>query len=600
MATVLTSGDDTWTGTNGNDEVDGGAGNDTLNGLAGDDTLIGGSGNDTLNGGDGNDRIEPGLGVDTVQGGAGNDTIVFTSNEFATSTLTGSISGGSGTDVIDLRAVSSVSVSMLSENGSLQPGLLVARQRYTFTGVEQILLGAGDQVISLNSYVAPGLEIRGGAGADLFLGGRDLRLFGEEGDDTFNISGFGGSAPTIGLINGGSGFNTVQLDPGFTVDLAAGTANAGVASFQIQSIQRVIANADSIVRGDNAANTMQVNGLFDSSTAGVKFYGLGGNDTLSGSMGADLLDGGAGSDTLNGGGGMDTGVYSGLFRTYSVAMTGAAGTVGGGAEGGTDTLSSVEFIQFKDGRLVFDPDGFAAQVTRLYDTVLQRAPDQAGLDLWVDQLEDGRASLTDIAVGFLNSSEFQALTGSLSDADYVEYLYQNALGRASEPAGKSFWIEQLNKGAGRADLLIGFSESVEHRRLTADLVAEGFFDTDDAYQAVALLYDSFAGRQPDAEGLIFWSEEIRSGARTLDQVADGFAASPEFQSLTAGMNNTQLVEFMYQNTLDRASEPGGRDYWVSQLNAGMDRGDLLIGFSQSIEHFHLLGPQITNGIDLFG
>jgi Ca2+-binding RTX toxin-like protein len=600
MAIVLTSGDDNWTGTAGNDEVDGGAGNDILNGLAGDDIMLGGTGDDTLNGGDGNDRIEPGLGVDTVQGGAGNDTIVFTSNVFASSTLTGSISGGSGIDTIDLRAISSASVSMLSENGSVVPGLLVARQRYTFTGIEQILLGAGDQVISLNTYVASGLEIRGGGGNDTFLGGRDLRLYGEDGNDTFNISGQGGSTPTTGLIHGGSGTNTIQLDPGFTVDLAAGTANSGAANFQIQSIQRVITNADSVVRGDDAANTIQVNALFDSGSARVQFFGRGGNDTLTGSSGADYLEGGAGSDTLNGGAGMDTAAYAGLSRTYSISMTGAAGTVAGGAEGGTDTLSNVEYIQFQDGRLEFDADGFAAQVTRLYDTVLQRAPDQAGLDLWVDLMESGGASLKDVARGFLNSPEFQARTGNLSNADYVEFIYQNALGRASDPGGKAYWVGQLEAGFDRADLLMGFSESVEHRGLTASLVAQGFFNTDDAYQAVALLYDSFAGRQPDPQGLVVWAEAIRSGAQSLGDVADQFAASPEFSGLTAGMTNGQIVEFMYQNTLDRGSDPGGFAYWTGRLDAGMDRGDLLIAFSQSQEHFFLLGPQITNGIDLFG
>ena len=600
MAIVLTSGDDNWTGTAGNDEVDGGAGNDILNGLAGDDIMLGGTGDDTLNGGDGNDRIEPGLGVDTVQGGAGNDTIVFTSNVFASSTLTGSISGGSGIDTIDLRAISSASVSMLSENGSVVPGLLVARQRYTFTGIEQILLGAGDQVISLNTYVASGLEIRGGGGNDTFLGGRDLRLYGEDGNDTFNISGQGGSTPTTGLIHGGSGTNTIQLDPGFTVDLAAGTANSGAANFQIQSIQRVITNADSVVRGDDAANTIQVNALFDSGSARVQFFGRGGNDTLTGSSGADYLEGGAGSDTLNGGAGMDTAAYAGLSRTYSISMTGAAGTVAGGAEDGTDTLSSVEYIQFQDGRLEFDADGFAAQVTRLYDTVLQRAPDQAGLDLWVDLMESGGASLKDVARGFLNSPEFQARTGNLSNADYVEFIYQNALGRASDPGGKAYWVGQLEAGFDRADLLMGFSESVEHRGLTASLVAQGFFNTDDAYQAVALLYDSFAGRQPDPQGLVVWAEAIRSGAQSLGDVADQFAASPEFSGLTAGMTNGQIVEFMYQNTLDRGSDPGGFAYWTGRLDAGMDRGDLLIAFSQSQEHFFLLGPQITNGIDLFG
>lgn len=389
-----------------------------------------------------------------------------------------------------------------------------------------------------------------------------LTIFDSGGTDTIDLSGFGGN-------------HRVDLTPGTFSNVLGEVGNVAIA------LGTTIENAvggwgDDTLIGNNAANS------------------------LSGNGGSDRLQGGTGSDRLDGGDGVDTAVYSGLFRTYAEAMSGGAGTVSGGAESGTDTLSNVEFVQFQDGRLQFDADGFAAQVTRLYDTVLQRAPDQAGLDLWVDLLEAGRGSLKDVARGFLNSPEFQARTGSLSNADYVEFLYQNALGRASDPGGKAYWVGQLNAGADRADLLMGFSESVEHRGLTASLVAQGFFNTDDAYQAVALLYDSFAGRQPDPGGLITWAEAIRSGAQSLDQVADQFAASAEFRGLTAGMTNGQIVEFMYQNTLDRASDPGGLAYWTGRLNAGMDRGDLLIAFSQSQEHFFLLGPQITNGIDLFG
>jgi hypothetical protein len=232
--------------------------------------------------------------------------------------------------------------------------------------------------------------------------------------------------------------------------------------------------------------------------------------------------------------------------------------------------------------------------------VLQRAPDQAGLDLWVDLMEAGQATLRGVASGFLSSPEFQARTGNLSDADFVEYIYTSALGRASDPGGKATWVAALEAGRERADVLIGFSESVEHRSLTAGLVAQGFFNTDDAYQAVALLYDSFADRRPDPQGLLIWAEAIRSGAQSLERVADQFAASPEFTGLTAGLSNGQLVEFMYQNALDRAPDPGGFAYWTGRLDAGMNRGDLLLALSQSHEHFYLLGPQITNGIDLFG
>ena len=133
--------------------------------------------------------------------------------------------------------------------------------------------------------------------------------------------------------------------------------------------------------------------------------------------------------------------------------------------------------------------------------------------------------------------------------------------------------------------------------MTAALVNQGFFNTDDDYQAVALFYDTFAGRRPDAGGLVYWSELLRSGAQTLDQIADRFADSPEFRAATNGMTNAQLVNYVYQTSLDRAAESAGLQYWTQRLDAGMDRGDLLIGFSQSNEHFHLIGAQVTNGID---
>jgi len=369
------------------------------------------------------------------------------------------------------------------------------------------------------------------------------------------------------------------------VDAIAGT---------LATSAQAIADADDLasVSDAQAAALTTGNDLDNAITGGA------GNDQLIGLGGADTLVGGGGSDVLDGGDGMDTATYSGLFRSYDVVRNAASGTVAGGAEGGTDTLTSIEFIQFQDGKFVFDTDGVAAQVTRLYDTVLQRGPDQVGLDYWVDQLQDFGGTLKQISTGFLNSSEFQDKTGQLSDADYVDFLYLNALGRASDVDGKNYWVGQLQSSAmDRADLLIGFSESGEHRDLTAELVGKGFFETDDDYQTVALLYDTFAGRRPDAEGLIYWAEALENGTFTLDRVADGFADSVEFRTLTANMSNAELVNFMYQNTLDRASDPDGLNYWVGQLEAGMDRGGLLLGFSQSYEHFNLLGAEVTYGID---
>jgi len=200
--------------------------------------------------------------------------------------------------------------------------------------------------------------------------------------------------------------------------------------------------------------------------------------------------------------------------------------------------------------------------------MLQRGADPIGLDFWLDQIQDNGATLNTVAASFLNSPEFQAATGTLSNTAFVEYIYQQALGRWADAGGSSYWTSQLDGGLPRGSMLIGFSESAEHRALTADLVGTGYFDTDDTYQAVALLYDSFTGRLLEVGGLTFWSEQVKTGARTLAQVANEFAALSEFTNAIAGTDNGQLVDFMYQNTLDRGPDASGRAFLVRQLDAG--------------------------------
>jgi hypothetical protein len=45
-------------------------------------------------------------------------------------------------------------------------------------------------------------------------------------------------------------------------------------------------------------------------------------------------------------------------------------------------------------------------VTRLYENVLSRQPDEAGLAWWCEQLEDGSYERDDLVMGFVQSDEF--------------------------------------------------------------------------------------------------------------------------------------------------------------------------------------------------
>jgi hypothetical protein len=322
-------------------------------------------------------------------------------------------------------------------------------------------------------------------------------------------------------------------------------------------------------------------------------------DRLSGLGGDDRLTGGMGNDRLDGGDGLDIAVFAGAFRQSSISTISGITTVAGSE--GADTGVAVERYQFADGVLVIDPNSIGAQVQRLYAAVLDRQAEQSGLEHWLDQINEAGQSIQSVASFFLQSPEFQGSGVDIaSNGAFVDVLYRRVLGRAADAAGRADWISRIDAGLARSDALLFFSESNEHRAQTASVTGGGYFETDEAYQTVALLYDSFADRKPDAAGLIGWAEALKSGGMTPGQVAAGFAASDEFRARTEGLDRGQLVDFMYRNTLDREADAPGRAHWVAQLDGGLSTGDMLLYFATSTEHQFLYSAHITGGIDVLG
>jgi hypothetical protein len=72
-----------------------------------------------------------------------------------------------------------------------------------------------------------------------------------------------------------------------------------------------------------------------------------------------------------------------------------------------------------------------------------------------------------VAQGFVDSSEFTHLFAGLDTKGLVDQLYQYVLHRDPDPAGEQGWIGQLNAGASKAQVLLGFSDSLENRLNTS-------------------------------------------------------------------------------------------------------------------------------------
>ncbi len=69
-----------------------------------------------------------------------------------------------------------------------------------------------------------------------------------------------------------------------------------------------------------------------------------------------------------------------------------------------------------------------------------------------------------VAAAFTASAEFKTVFGTApANAELVAKLYTHILHRPGDSAGIAFWTAQLDQGrASVAEVLVGFSESVEN------------------------------------------------------------------------------------------------------------------------------------------
>ena len=311
--------------------------------------------------------------------------------------------------------------------------------------------------------------------------------------------------------------------------------------------------------------------------------GTAGNDTLTAGSAGDTLVGGAGSDTLTGGAGVDTAGYAGFVHDYVLNLSGGSGTVAGGREGGTDTLSAIENVKFLDGVLTFDPHSAAAEVVRLYDSFLGRAPDVAGFDSYLKFVASGH-SFQDMADNAAASPEFANATAGLTDTQYVTYVYEHSLHREPDAGGLQTYVADLQNGAfTRTSLIVQAAESPEHVALTAPVIAQGLWIPDEKVESLELLYDAAVQRQPDAYGLSGYAAELAAGT-TFRQIANQMSQSPEFLAAHAGQSDAQYIESLYHAELGRGSDAGGLAAYEDQLAHGFTRGDILYETAFSQEH----------------
>jgi hypothetical protein len=188
-------------------------------------------------------------------------------------------------------------------------------------------------------------------------------------------------------------------------------------------------------------------------------------------------DGKAGHDTVTGRDSRDTLYIYSKAAEYTVKATDAGYTAADNSGvNGTLKLSNIERIYFNDKAMALDVGAGenAGMAYRMYQAAFNRAPDNAGLSYWIDQLDRG-LSLQGLAHQFSVSQEFASLYGDqLSDVAYLTRLYANVLHRAPDQAGLDYWVATMKAPGARETALADFSESAENVAQLVGTLHNGF------------------------------------------------------------------------------------------------------------------------------
>lgn len=111
------------------------------------------------------------------------------------------------------------------------------------------------------------------------------------------------------------------------------------------------------------------------------------------------------------------------------------------------------------------------------------------------------------------------------------------------------------------------------------------------------LYLAFLNREPDADGLEYWINQLQSG-KTINQIAETFYyAGVEFSSLTGyskNMANDDFINLIYKNVFKRdGADPEGLSYWRTELVSGRASHGSLV--SDMLYSAHTLTGNATYG-----
>jgi aryl-phospho-beta-D-glucosidase BglC (GH1 family) len=299
--------------------------------------------------------------------------------------------------------------------------------------------------------------------------------------------------------------------------------------------------------------------------------------------------------------GDSAGVISLGLALGDVSLTHAAdGHVSGMAWSDASGVHGARFLDaghvaFLDGGISFGGASTAAAVEGLYHALLGRDGDVAGRSFWTAMVDDG-ISLRNVADSMLASAEGLGSGGAVSNDAFLSKLYGSVLFRAPDADGQAFWGDALAHGEARASVAASFVASTEARQDPGGVAAAGLVTVDPDAAWIGFSFAALHGRQVAAGELVTLLGQADSGghAGLLASIMQG----SDYASGLGAKDAAGFIEGLYEGVLHRAADAGGQAFFTAALASGSSRQDVAAAFLASQEAQPYYQAYASHGLDL--
>ncbi|HEY4376883.1 MAG TPA: DUF4214 domain-containing protein, partial [Acidimicrobiales bacterium] len=148
---------------------------------------------------------------------------------------------------------------------------------------------------------------------------------------------------------------------------------------------------------------------------------------------------------------------------------------------------------------------------------------------------------------------------------FVCHLYFDALGRAAESGGFTFWVNLLNTGTKRSTMAKSYLGQPESLNRVAD--------------RTYVLYLARHGTTLEQTG---WAAKYKAKTAKPEDTRVAVLSSAEYFT-KVGATNTAFVQHIFQDVFRRPVDDSGLTYWTGQLTSGKTRAQVAKSFLDTAE-----------------